>query len=169
MSAARMQAFVSLLLALLIAMLVAVVEGGAVARADTPAAHSDTRSDAASAAQNDWEQDPSSGDRADSAERTDASDDEDDDADTREEAQDRRSVEEYFDWDSDFGVTLSAAATRVMTGTRAAMISSISATIRICPRERMPTASYRSSAPSVTRATPKTWSPSWAIPRRAGT
>jgi uncharacterized RDD family membrane protein YckC len=102
MTAARMQAFVSLLLALLIAMLVAVVEGGAVARADTPAAHSDTRSDAASAAQNDWEQDSSSRDRAESAERADASDDEDDDADTREEAQDRRSVEEYFDWDSDW-------------------------------------------------------------------
>jgi uncharacterized RDD family membrane protein YckC len=79
-----MQAFVSFLLALLIAMLIAVVQGGAVARADTPAAHSDTRSAVASAAQSDWDQA------------------EDDDADAREEAEDRRSVEEYFDWDKDW-------------------------------------------------------------------
>jgi uncharacterized RDD family membrane protein YckC len=102
MTASRMQAFVSLLLALLIAMLVAVVEGGAIARADTPAAHSDTRSDAASAAQNDWEQNSPARDRDETAERADASDSEDDDADAREEAQDRRSVEEYFDWNSDW-------------------------------------------------------------------
>jgi hypothetical protein len=105
-----MQAFVSFLLALLIAMLIAVVEGGAVARADTPAAHSDPRSDTASAAQNDREQDSPSRDRADAADRADASDsadvrggeDKSDDADAREEAQDRRSVEEYFDWDGEW-------------------------------------------------------------------
>jgi uncharacterized RDD family membrane protein YckC len=107
MTASRLQAFVSFLLALLIAMLIAFVEAGGVARADTPRAHSDTRSDAASAVQNDWEQESQTRDRTDAAEHADAADsadheDEDDDADTREEARDRRSVEQYFDWDKDW-------------------------------------------------------------------
>jgi uncharacterized RDD family membrane protein YckC len=110
MTASRIQAFVSFLLALLIAMVIAFVEAGGVARADTPSAHSDTRSDAASAAQNDWEQDSPSHDRTDAAGRDDASgsddirnhEDEDDDADTREEARDRRNVEKYFNWDKDW-------------------------------------------------------------------
>jgi uncharacterized RDD family membrane protein YckC len=108
MTASRIQAFVSFLLALLLAMLIAVIEGGGVARADTPTAHADTR--AASAVQNDWEQDSQSRDRTDAAGRGDAADsddvrnhgDEDDDADARQEAQDRRSVEKYFDWDKDW-------------------------------------------------------------------
>ena len=109
MTASRIQAFVSFLLALLLAMLIAFVEGGGVARAGTPTAHADTRSDAASAVQNDWEQDSQSRDRTDAAGRGDASDsddvrnhEDDDDADTRAEAQDRRSVEKYFDWDKDW-------------------------------------------------------------------
>ncbi len=107
MTASRTQAFVYFLLALLIAMLIAFVEGGGVARADTPTAHSDTRSDAASAVQNDWEQDSPSHDRTDAAGHGDASDSdavrsEDADADARAEAQDRRSVEKYFDWDKDW-------------------------------------------------------------------
>ncbi len=106
MTASRIQAIVSFLLALVIAMVIAFVEGGGVARADTPGAQTDTRSDAASAVQNDWEQDSQSRDRTDAAERADASDSadrdaEDDDADTGE-AQDRRSVEKYFDWDKDW-------------------------------------------------------------------
>jgi len=105
MTASRTQAFIYFLLALLIAMLIAFVEGGGVARADTPTAHSDARSDAASAVQNDWEQDSSSHDRTDAAGHGDASDSEDvrnheDDDDA--EAQDRRSVEKYFDWDKDW-------------------------------------------------------------------
>jgi uncharacterized RDD family membrane protein YckC len=106
MTASRLQAFVSFLLALLIAMLIAFVEAGGVARADTPKTHSDTRSDAASAAQNDWEQESQSRDRTDAAEHADAADsadreDGDDDADARE-SQDRRTVEKYFDWDKDW-------------------------------------------------------------------
>jgi uncharacterized RDD family membrane protein YckC len=110
MTASRLKACVSFLLALLLAMLIALVEGGGVARAGTPTAHSDTRSDAASAVQNDWEQDSPSHDRSDAAGHGDASDsddvrnheDEDDDADARAEAQDRRNVEKYFDWDKDW-------------------------------------------------------------------
>ena len=103
MTASRTQAFIYFLLALLIAMLIAFVEGGGVARADTPTAHADT--EAASAVQNDWEQDSSSHDRTDAAGHGDASDSEDvrnheDDDDA--EAQDRRSVEKYFDWDKDW-------------------------------------------------------------------
>jgi len=106
MTASRIKATVSFLLALLLAMLIAFVEGGGVARADTPKAQTDTRSDAASAVQNDWEQDSQSRDRTDAAERADASDsangdDEDDDADARE-SQDRRTVEKYFNWDKDW-------------------------------------------------------------------
>lgn len=106
MTASRIKATVSFLLALLLAMLIAFVEGGGVARADTPNAQTDTRSDAASAVQNDWEQDSQSRDRTDAAERADASDSangdaEDDDADARE-SQDRRTVEKYFDWDKDW-------------------------------------------------------------------
>jgi len=85
MTVSRMQVFVSYLLALLFAMLIAFVEGGGVARADTPQAHSDTWSDAAAAER---------ADTSDSADR----DDKDDDSDSRE-AQDRRTVEQYFDWD----------------------------------------------------------------------
>jgi uncharacterized RDD family membrane protein YckC len=109
MTASRTQAFVYFLLALLIAMLIAFVEGGGVARADTPTAHSDTRNDAASAVQSDWEQDSPSHDRTDAAGHGDASDsdnvrnhEDDDDADASAEAQDRRSVEKYFDWDKDW-------------------------------------------------------------------
>jgi hypothetical protein len=114
MTAARIKAFITFLAALLIAMIIAFVEGGGVARADTPRAHSDARSDAASAVQNDWEQGSQSRDRTDAAGRTDAAErdntsdsadgsnsadasnsadheDEDDDSDTRE-AQDRRAV-----------------------------------------------------------------------------
>ena len=105
MTASRTQAFIYFLLALLIAMLIAFVEGGGVARADTPTAHSDARSDAASAVQNDWEQDSPSHDRTDAAGHGDASDSDnvrnhEDDDDT--EAQDRRSVEKYFDWNKDW-------------------------------------------------------------------
>jgi uncharacterized RDD family membrane protein YckC len=125
MTVSRLQAFVSFLLALLIAMLIALVEGGGVARADTPGLHPDTR--AASAVQNDWEQDAKSrdrsgasdhagasaradrGDSADPGDSADASDSADagdhaagdDDSDARE-AQDRRAVEKYFDWDKDW-------------------------------------------------------------------
>jgi uncharacterized RDD family membrane protein YckC len=103
MTASRMQAFISLLAALLIAMLIAVIEGGGVARADTPKAHSDTP--AASAAQNDWEQDSESHDRKDASAGADASDsadhEDDNDSESRE-AQDRRAVEKYFDWDKDW-------------------------------------------------------------------
>ena len=106
MTASRIKATVSFLLALLLAMLIAFVEGGGVARADTPKAQTDTRSDAASAVQNDWEQDSQSRDHTNAAERADASDSadrdaEDDDADARE-SQDRRTVEKYFDWDKDW-------------------------------------------------------------------
>jgi uncharacterized RDD family membrane protein YckC len=109
MTAARMKAFISYLLALLLAMLIAFTEGGGVARADTPKAHSETRGDVASAAQSDWEQDSRSRDRTDASERADASDredrddrhDEDDDSESRE-ARDRRTVEKYFDWDKDW-------------------------------------------------------------------
>jgi uncharacterized RDD family membrane protein YckC len=104
MTVSRIQAFVSFLVALLIAMIIAFVEGGGVARADTPAAHSDTRSDAAPAVQNDWERDSPSRDRTDAADRADHADREDredEDSDARE-AQDRRAVEKYFDWDKDW-------------------------------------------------------------------
>jgi uncharacterized RDD family membrane protein YckC len=106
MTASRIPACVSFLAALLIAMIIAFAEGGGAARADTPRAHSDTHSDAASAVQNDWEQDSQSRDRAAAAGHTGASDradreDEDDDSDARE-AQDRRAVEKYFDWDKDW-------------------------------------------------------------------
>ncbi len=107
MTASRNQALVSFLLALVIAMVIACVEGGGVARAATPGAQTDSPRAAASAVQNDWEQDSQSRDRTDAAERADASDSadreaEDDDADTGVEAQDRRSVEKYFDWDKDW-------------------------------------------------------------------
>jgi uncharacterized RDD family membrane protein YckC len=106
MTAARIQAFISLLAALLIAMIVAFVEGGGVARAAAPAAHSDSRSNAASTVQNDWEQNSPSQDRNEEAERADASDsadqkDTDEGADDSE-AQDRRTVEKYFEWDKDW-------------------------------------------------------------------
>ena len=60
MTAFRTRAFVSLLFALLLALLVAFAEGGAVARADTPAARADRESEAASAGQNDWSEDAQS-------------------------------------------------------------------------------------------------------------
>ncbi len=106
MTAARMQASISFLLALLLAMLIAVIEAGPVARADTPQAQSDTLSAASSAVQNDWEQDSESRARTDAAKRADATDnddrdDDDDDADTNED-QDRRTVEKYFNWDKDW-------------------------------------------------------------------
>jgi uncharacterized RDD family membrane protein YckC len=106
MTVSRIQTSVSFLLALLLAMLIAVVEAGPVARADTPQAQADTRSDAGSAAQNDWEQDSQSRARADAAKRAEATDsddrdDEDDDSDASE-AQDRRTVEKYFEWDKDW-------------------------------------------------------------------
>jgi uncharacterized RDD family membrane protein YckC len=115
MTASRLKACVSFLFALLLAMLIAFVEGGGVAQADISKADSDTRSDAASAVQNDWEQDSPSHDRSDAAGHGDASDgddvrnheDEDDDADARAEARDRRNVEKYFDWDKDWSRSFS--------------------------------------------------------------
>jgi uncharacterized RDD family membrane protein YckC len=115
MTASRLKACVSFLFALLLAMLIAFVEGGGGAQADISKADSDTRSDAASAVQNDWEQDSPSHDRSDAAGHGDASDgddvrnheDEDDDADARAEARDRRNVEKYFDWDKDWSRSFS--------------------------------------------------------------
>ena len=108
MNASRVQASISFMLALLLAMLIAVVEAGPAARADTPQAQSDTRNNAGSAAQNDWDQNSESRARTrpDAAKRADAADDddrddEDDDSDTSE-AQDRQTVEKYFDWDKDW-------------------------------------------------------------------
>jgi uncharacterized RDD family membrane protein YckC len=115
MTTSRLKSFVPFLLASLIAMLVACVAGGGVARADIPRAHSETASDAASAAHGDWEQDSRSRERADASASPDESDDsdasdgadradradDDGDSDARE-AQDRRSVEKYFDWDKDW-------------------------------------------------------------------
>jgi uncharacterized RDD family membrane protein YckC len=108
MTAFRTRAFISFLFALLIAMLIAFAEGGAVARADTPAVHADRQSDAASAGQTDWAEDAQSRDRTDASDRSDDRDradardrgNDDEDPDTREEARDRRNIEEYFDWDS---------------------------------------------------------------------
>jgi uncharacterized RDD family membrane protein YckC len=74
MTASRTRALIAFLLAFLLALLVAFVEGGGVARADTPGARADGRSTAASAVQNDWEQDSKSRDPADTADRADASD-----------------------------------------------------------------------------------------------
>jgi uncharacterized RDD family membrane protein YckC len=109
MTAFRTRAFVSCLFALLIAMLIAFAKGGAIARADTPAAHPGHASGAASAGQADWAEDAQSRDRSDASDRSDVSDrsdardraddrDREDDEDTREEARDRRNIEEYFDW-----------------------------------------------------------------------
>ena len=67
MTASRMKAFVTYLLALLLAMLIALIEGGGVARADAPSAHADTRGDVASAAQSEWEQRSQSRDQTDAA------------------------------------------------------------------------------------------------------
>ena len=105
MIAARIKAFISFLVALLIAMIIAFVEGGGVARAAAPNAHSDTQSNAASTVQNDWEQNSQSRDRSDEAGRADASasaDQKDEDDSDNREAQDRRTVEKYFEWDKDW-------------------------------------------------------------------
>jgi uncharacterized RDD family membrane protein YckC len=74
MTASRTRALIFFLLAFLLALLVAFVEGGGVARADTPGADADTRSTAASAGQNDWEPDSKSRGPADESDRADASD-----------------------------------------------------------------------------------------------
>lgn len=89
MTAFRPYAFGSLLAGLLLAMLLALVEGGAVARADTPAAGADRNVAVAT-------QDSHAAPREDAPDRADEEDggaaNDDDDA------RDRSDIEEYFDW-----------------------------------------------------------------------